>query len=1021
MPIRINLKELFGTDSQTITVDKLNFNFNKLLELGVGLPGPKGPTGPKGPAGPKGLTGDTGEDGNHWFVGSGNPNSGSFTNLLDEDFYLDTATNEIWQYNGSVWNLLIDFENIIDNYLAASGSAFIRGLGDISPEDDRYIMFTNRGNTTAASASDSIGGSSENDILFLNNFNEKYSVVDIDNFPSDTNDLYTAIQKIFTDQSSGVPGRYHFELGSLFADSNGSSTNLLSSLKHNVKFRHLVDDLGGSPQYPSTNDYLYIGKISMSKTETQSISELNYNSIFEFNVSKYNNEGSPTVNKEVNFRYGAKEGLGEFYSASNVDGLNISISSGETAEFGISFEYSSNSPAANDKDLALVTSNVDGIMLDGEVLQERGSIRQLGSTGFTDVDTVTSISSTTPNSLGIHHNLGIASQGNQLYVVSGKSPMWQQLADTPQDLDDSDLSGIIQQFNIEQSPLTSNTANTFDSSVFDGSDPEISGAGLCDIVVNGEYAYLITSQIYTSLTEDGSGLNSYYQRGLQIAYLNNSGQTPEIVSPNGTDWSAGLQLSGAWRAAMVGKYLAVGCNLLRDFGSVVDDDGNTMNDPSSLKLIDVSDPASPRVELSVSLDPGENVLDMVTYDNYVIVLTLEWLFGGALSFGNPIYATGYKIHTKIYEATEVFGSMFLKSEATILTVGSDNVAGPHYNINTGNFYSEVIPKVGTITTDGKNIYSSFNDRCYILGLDDLSASGLSLETNIQYDTTVISGARKSYDSKKVGDSLYILHGGDASSSVSDKQYSSESTYITKILMDSTASPTIEWTQEVDNAGTRFEIIGNKAYVATQSASSGGGSPTFDQLAVTEIELDGIESNHIQAGSIKASEINTTVSLNTGGHSNISGNLHVGQGARINGDAAVGKTLAVHELGGTSGSVSLYRNSTTGILSASSSDVRLKTNVSQITGALDKILNLRGVYFNWQEAEGFKVDPNAGLDIGMIAQEVELIVPELVALNGIKDYKTINYEKTVALLVEGIKEQQEQIEALKEEIELLKGN
>ena len=36
MPIRINLKEIFPSDSQDITVDKLNFNYNKLLALGVG-------------------------------------------------------------------------------------------------------------------------------------------------------------------------------------------------------------------------------------------------------------------------------------------------------------------------------------------------------------------------------------------------------------------------------------------------------------------------------------------------------------------------------------------------------------------------------------------------------------------------------------------------------------------------------------------------------------------------------------------------------------------------------------------------------------------------------------------------------------------------------------------------------------------------------------------------------------------------------------------------------------------------
>jgi hypothetical protein len=91
MPIRINLKELFNSDSQEITIDKLNFNFNKVLELGVGKPGPIGPKGPKGSAGPKGLTGDTGDRGNNWFIGSGSPVSQTFTGLADLDFYIDTV------------------------------------------------------------------------------------------------------------------------------------------------------------------------------------------------------------------------------------------------------------------------------------------------------------------------------------------------------------------------------------------------------------------------------------------------------------------------------------------------------------------------------------------------------------------------------------------------------------------------------------------------------------------------------------------------------------------------------------------------------------------------------------------------------------------------------------------------------------------------------------------------------------------------------------------------------------------
>jgi len=57
---------------------------------------------------------------------------------------------------------------------------------------------------------------------------------------------------------------------------------------------------------------------------------------------------------------------------------------------------------------------------------------------------------------------------------------------------------------------------------------------------------------------------------------------------------------------------------------------------------------------------------------------------------------------------------------------------------------------------------------------------------------------------------------------------------------------------------------------------------------------------------------------------------------------------------------------------------------------------------------------------MIAQEVEEILPEAVILNGVRDYKTIRYSEMIAVLVEAIKEQQEQIEIMKDEIAVLKG-
>ena len=91
-----------------------------------------------------------------------------------------------------------------------------------------------------------------------------------------------------------------------------------------------------------------------------------------------------------------------------------------------------------------------------------------------------------------------------------------------------------------------------------------------------------------------------------------------------------------------------------------------------------------------------------------------------------------------------------------------------------------------------------------------------------------------------------------------------------------------------------------------------------------------------------------------------------------------------------------------------SDARLKTNVVTISDALQKILSLRGVTYNW------KVEPNAEKEMGFIAQEVDKIAPELVSQDNDGIY-TMQASQITALLVEAIKEQQKQIENLKSRI------
>ena len=91
-----------------------------------------------------------------------------------------------------------------------------------------------------------------------------------------------------------------------------------------------------------------------------------------------------------------------------------------------------------------------------------------------------------------------------------------------------------------------------------------------------------------------------------------------------------------------------------------------------------------------------------------------------------------------------------------------------------------------------------------------------------------------------------------------------------------------------------------------------------------------------------------------------------------------------------------------IAMTSASDERLKTNILKIDSALDKVCSLEGFTFDWnQEAKQFGIDsPNS--EVGLSAQATEKVVPEAVKTFSNSDYKYINYEKLVPLLVEAVK-------------------
>jgi hypothetical protein len=135
---------------------------------------------------------------------------------------------------------------------------------------------------------------------------------------------------------------------------------------------------------------------------------------------------------------------------------------------------------------------------------------------------------------------------------------------------------------------------------------------------------------------------------------------------------------------------------------------------------------------------------------------------------------------------------------------------------------------------------------------------------------------------------------------------------------------------------------------------------------------------------------------------------------------------VSKLQTTNGGVTVTGSmSASGNVISNTSDARLKTNVENITNALDKVTALNGVTYNWNDVaaeHGFNTEVK---EVGLIAQEVQNVLPEIIhnapfdrdlegnSKSG-EDYITLQYERVVPLLVEAIKELNEEIKKLKGE-------
>jgi hypothetical protein len=159
-------------------------------------------------------------------------------------------------------------------------------------------------------------------------------------------------------------------------------------------------------------------------------------------------------------------------------------------------------------------------------------------------------------------------------------------------------------------------------------------------------------------------------------------------------------------------------------------------------------------------------------------------------------------------------------------------------------------------------------------------------------------------------------------------------------------------------------------------------------------------------------------VNTGGNQNTSGTSAISTAATVTTSSAASafKVPFANTTASTTGNYGLLQDSTatftynpsTNVVEAgtfnATSDISLKENICTFENAMDVVASLRGVRFTWKK-NGIKT-------VGLIAQEVEKVLPELVGENVDTGIKSVSYANMVAVLIEAVKELKAEIEELK---------
>lgn len=418
----------------------------------------------------------------------------------------------------------------------------------------------------------------------------------------------------------------------------------------------------------------------------------------------------------------------------------------------------------------------------------------------------------------------------------------------------------------------------------------------------------------------------------------------------------------------------------------------------------------------------------------VSVLNLNLFSSSQLTQNSTLATYTGSVNTRLTEIGVVTGSLISSASAASISISNLNTFSGNVNIRFDNlqtYTTSVNSRFATLATYTGSVDTRLTEIGVVTGslissasaakitndaqdisitnINSFSASVLTRLTEIGLVTGSLISSASSFESRFVTLGTYTASVEGRFTAI---QTFTGSTYINFSQSVDDRLDGVEYTASLFGGGLVTQLNALNQATASLQSFTGSANTRFTEIGVvTGSLISSASSDSVSISNINSftSSINTTIKTRLNAESVISGSSQVVLSSTNGGETTATVQFGSLGIGTAASGVSGEIRATGDIVAFYSSDERLKQNIIRIPNALEKVESISGNTYDWKQ--GFEnIHSHTGTDIGVIAQEIEKVLPQAV-IDRETGYKAVNYEKIVPLLIEAIKELSNKIKEL----------